>query len=255
MKNRIWLVLGLIFVASNLALAQTAKKTITNEDLEKFRQQRVKAEAEYRNKYKELGMPSPEELEQQQKENRRVNEDLLRKSAIERQQNLGYWGMRTNDLRNQIINVEAQMRYLNAQISTLPAQNSIFATPHQVYSVGVIQYGNYGNRGNQYRPPNPANNVQTVINASSANPNPFYSTPLNNNGIKLVIGQPNYPRQRGYRRSNYGGGYAIGYPGHNSAQRDELVARLQYLGQVRAGLWAQWNNLADEARRAGVKID
>ncbi len=71
-----------------------------------------------------------------------------------------------------------------------------------------------------------------------------------------MIGQPNYPRQRGYGRPYYGGGYAIPYPvNNNSSQRDELVSRLNYLGQVRAGLLAQWNSLVDEAHRAGVRIN
>ena len=200
----------------------------------------------------------PEELEQRERESQKWREEFTRNNAVERQQNQSYWQIRANDLRNQIINVEAQMQYLNAQISNLPTQNQIFMSPQNFYSVGVIPFGNRGNRG--FRNPqintvNQANNVQTAINASAGNPNPFYGTPLERNGVKLVIGQPQNNR-RGYGRPYFGGGYAVPYPVNtNNFGRDELVSRLQYLGQVRAGLLAQWNNLVEEAHRAGVKID
>ncbi len=124
MKSKIWLSLGLILVLSGIVVAQTAKKTVTNDDLEKFRQKREQAEADYRANYKKLGMPSPEELEQRQQEAKRLNEDTIRRNSSERQQNQGYWQIRANDLRNQIISVEGQMSYLNSQISGLPNQNS-----------------------------------------------------------------------------------------------------------------------------------
>jgi hypothetical protein len=259
MKSKIWLSLSLILVLFGIGLAQT--KTVTNLDLEKYKQRREKAEAEYRAKYKERGMPSPEELEQRERESQQWREEFSRQKGYQTQQNQNYWQIRANDLRNQIINVEAQMQYLNAQIANLPTQNQIFVSPQNFYSVGVVQYGNYGNRGNRgsRHPPvnqvNPATSVQTAINAAAANPNPFYGTQLERTGVKLVIGQPqNY--HRGYGRPYFGGGYAVPYPvNSNNSQRDELVSRLNYLGQVRAGLLAQWNNLVEEARRAGFKID
>ena len=257
MKSKIWLNLSLILVLSGTALAQTAKKTVTNDDLEKFRQKREQAEAEYRRTYKERGMPSPEELEQREQESQKWREEFSRRSAIERRQDLGIWQIRAGDLRNQIISVEAQMNYLNAQISNSPLQNSVFISPEQFNSVGTVSFGFYRNRGYtnlQTNPGNRANNVQTAINASAGNPNPFYGTALNNSGIKLVIGPQDNIRHGGYRRAFYGGGYA-NFGNNNSSQREELISRLRYLGQVRAGLVAQWNSLADEAHRSGVRID
>ncbi len=259
MKNRIWLAVGLIFVVSSIVSAQTAKRTITNFDLEKYKQQREKSDAEYRANYKKLGMPSPEDLEQQQQDAKRLNEETIRQNAVNRQQNQGYFQIQANNLRNQIINIDGQLRYLNSQIGSLPAQNSIFMTPENFYAVGVSNYPNYGNRGYNRQQTNTANqatSVQTVINQSAGNPNPFYGTPLYPSSIQLVIGQPNNQQHRGNRRNYYGGGYAYPVPvNNNNAQREELVSRYNYLQQVRAGLIGQWNNLVDEARRAGVRIN
>lgn len=261
MKNKIWLAVGLIFVVSSITFAQTAKRTITNFDLEKYKQQREKSDAEYRKTYKEKGLPSPEELERSQQEAKRQNEEAIRQNSFNRQQNQGYYQIQANNLRNQIINVEAQMRTLNAQIGTIPAQNSIVVSPEQLNQTVIVGGGYYGNRGynrQQNTITNQGVGAQTAINQSAGNPNPFWGTPLYPSSIQLVIGQqPNYQQQhRRYPRPNYGGYYAYPVPVNNqNVQRGELISRYRYLEQVRAGLVAQWNNLAEEARRAGVRIN
>ncbi len=61
MKQRLLFVFCLIVGANLAAFSQV--KTVTNTDLERYRQDRLKAEAEYRENYKKLGFPSPEELD------------------------------------------------------------------------------------------------------------------------------------------------------------------------------------------------
>ena len=63
MKKRILLLLSLIFSITAIAAAQT--RTVTNAELEKFRQKRLAAEKDYRETYAERGLPSPQELEKQ----------------------------------------------------------------------------------------------------------------------------------------------------------------------------------------------
>lgn len=255
MKNKIWLMFSLIFVLSGMTLAQTSKKTVTNDDLEKFKQKRLQSEAEYRAKYKELGMPSPEELEQKRIEDQKRLTELSQKIRTANRQNQDYWQSQAVYLRNEIANVNAQINFLNNQIAASPTGNKIFYSIDELNGVSFPSYG-YG-RGRGHQPQtttvNPANNVQTAINAAAANPNPYYGTPLYQTGVKSVIG-PNVPRRNYGRNYGYGGYYP--YPVNNgNLQRDELVSQLQYLGQVRAGLLAQWRNLVEEAHRAGVRID
>ncbi len=58
-----------VFISAVCASAQNnSAKTITNADLEKYRQERVKADDEYRRTYAEKGLPSPEELEKREEE-------------------------------------------------------------------------------------------------------------------------------------------------------------------------------------------
>lgn len=83
MKKQILLFAAFIFVFASIAPAQ--KRTVTNADLEKFRQKRVQAEEDYRQNYQRLGLPSPEEIEQQRVQNQRDLADLSARLQIENQ--------------------------------------------------------------------------------------------------------------------------------------------------------------------------
>jgi len=61
MKQRSLFILLIIIGLAGIAAAQA--RTITNIDLEKYRQERLRAEREYRENYQRLGLPSPEELD------------------------------------------------------------------------------------------------------------------------------------------------------------------------------------------------
>jgi hypothetical protein len=75
----------LSFAAAVSAVAQT--KTVTNDDLEKFRQQRLESERKLREKYAAMGT-TPEEVEKQYRRRRAEMEqysDQLRRERIERE--------------------------------------------------------------------------------------------------------------------------------------------------------------------------
>lgn len=87
MKKQILLFLGLMFIAINGASAQN--RSVTNADLEKFRQKRVLAERDYRENYEKLGLPSPEELDKRRVQNAKELAELserLRYENLQREQ-------------------------------------------------------------------------------------------------------------------------------------------------------------------------
>ncbi|MBK9155217.1 MAG: hypothetical protein IPM25_13535 [Chloracidobacterium sp.] len=77
-------ILAVIFVFATVASAQT--RTVTNADLEKFRQARLKAEKDLEERYKEMGFPSPEELRKQAEKDRTEREALAKRLFEERMQ-------------------------------------------------------------------------------------------------------------------------------------------------------------------------
>jgi hypothetical protein len=68
-----------VFSFATAGLAQVAERTVTNEDLERFRQQRVAADREYRATYAQKGMPSPEEIERRSEERVKTITELAEK--------------------------------------------------------------------------------------------------------------------------------------------------------------------------------
>lgn len=89
MKRKVLLILCSIFISVGFVSAQGKKKTVTNADLEGFKQKRLQAEKDLRENYAKLGFPSPEELEKQRRasdlERERLSEKL-RRERLEREQ-------------------------------------------------------------------------------------------------------------------------------------------------------------------------
>ena len=88
MKKRLFCILCLVFCVSSLAFGQI--KTITNADLEKFKQKRLAAEKEYLENYERLGLPSPAELEQQREKSYRERSELAQRLEQEQIQREAY---------------------------------------------------------------------------------------------------------------------------------------------------------------------
>lgn len=89
MKVKVLFILFSILMTVGFASAQTERRTITNFDLEKYKQQRLEAERDLRENYEKLGFPSPEEMEAQRKEADLERERLaesLRRERLEREQ-------------------------------------------------------------------------------------------------------------------------------------------------------------------------
>ena len=223
-------ILALIFAAANLTIAQT--KTVTNGDLEKFRQKRLKAEKDYRENYEKLGFPSPEELERQSEQSKRELAELSRRIEAENSRNESFYQSQANALLTQISSVDAQIAYLRGEANRLPNQNYI-------YSFGYAPYF-YRNR-------------QTV--------DPNYIQPLPNlANYQILINQYPYRNSRRapfYNKRHY---YPQSYIvptiiDDNSNGRNDVVSQLRYLEQQRAGLLAEWRFLEEEAHKAGVKIN
>lgn len=68
MKIRVLFLVFIVFAAVVGASAQV--KTVTDADLDVYRQARLDAERDYRENYERLGMPSPEELEKRREASR-----------------------------------------------------------------------------------------------------------------------------------------------------------------------------------------
>lgn len=102
--------------------------------MEKYRVQREKAEADYRANYERRGMPSPEELQKREEENRLKREELARRLAAERLQE-----EQNRAIREQTEAENARQVYQN---------NSNYNPAEQYYSNSPLILGSpyYGDR-------------------------------------------------------------------------------------------------------------
>lgn len=82
MRRRSLFAFCVVLVSTGFAAAQS--KTITNADLEEYRQERLKNEREYRDNYKRLGLPSPEEIDRRRGQSFREMQELSSKLRSER---------------------------------------------------------------------------------------------------------------------------------------------------------------------------
>ncbi|MEZ5308152.1 MAG: hypothetical protein R2684_13480 [Pyrinomonadaceae bacterium] len=114
---RFWLIFVVLLVCAVPLFGQA--KTVTNSDLEKFRQKRLAAERDLRENYREMGFRSPEEME---RENEKAREQ--RRADVARKLETKRW-------------VEFQM-------SQQPVSNEEYyyqynlSTPRYLYGVGYV---------------------------------------------------------------------------------------------------------------------
>lgn len=152
MKKRLLFIFCLTFGLGGFVFAQT--KTVTNADLEGFRQKRLRAEKDYQENYQRLGLPSPQQLAERNKQNLKDLVELSERLRAERLEN-----ERIDALEAQADAVEAQNNYLQSLSTAAPSvveQNYYYGYSPSVYRGGGFYYpyqygwGNYDNRRRSY---------------------------------------------------------------------------------------------------------
>lgn len=187
MKKKTVLLLSFILSFSAFAFAQT--KTVTNADLEKFRQKRLQNEKNYRENYERLGFPSPEELER-----KRIEDE---KNLIEFSQQL-----EAQRLEREAIRAEIENQYLSLQNQYQPAPE--YSNDNSgAYIYGGYQPFNYGyNNYDRYNRRSRFNENRYNRNIS---PYPWMMIPgFNNQNTRVKRSTMNYsnPRIRTRRGRN-----------------------------------------------------
>lgn len=271
MKKRLLFILCLCFISASPAVAQTKTKTVTNADLEKFRQKRLQNERDYRENYEKLNFPSPDDLARQREQRRLENEETIIRRKEERQENENDFAARASALRSEMVSVEAQINYV---LSLFPANRP----PTSYYTGGAAPFGYARNGqsnsiwsgdatgraflgGGRTYTPNPLSSFGNVRQVSMT---PYFYGRDRIYGsretrINIGIGTGRFrdrqydPRHGGHTQSS--GYYAPFVGGGYDYTQDELAAQLRALEQERAGLYAEWRLLQETAKQAGVKID
>ena len=217
---------------------QSANRSITNKDLEGYRQARIQSEIAYEKRRKELGLPT---AEQQRLESAaivdRTHQQLLGMQAQEKNSE-EYWRSRASELRSEMASVDAQIGYVRGRLAELPENNSYGGFSTVMPYGGVFpQYGTF-----------PFQNTYGITTITKTGPHAFY-------GRIYPRANPfgGFTRARGYNYWPYGNVLMQPYQSYDSSwERAELVGKLNDLEMRRAGLKSRWRDLEEEARRAGA---
>lgn len=174
MKKKTVLFLSFILSFSAVAFAQT--KTVTNEDLEKFKQRRLQNEKNYRENYERLGFPSPEALERKRVED---EQNLIEFSRQLESQRLQREAIRA-EIENQSLLLQNQ--YQQPAYPNYDSGAYIYGGGYLPFNFGYYNYGRanrgrrfYGNR-NQNTDPYPWIRIPGFYNQNNRPQRP----PLNN---------------------------------------------------------------------------
>ena len=172
MKNRILLLIGLLFISASAGLAQN--RTITNEDLEVYRQKRLAAERDLRENYERLGFPSPAELQKQ------IERSNAERSALSARLEAEQIQRDRLDLERQRAESEANSRNLQNQTNANQRYednyypnygfNGFYGFPGFGYQNNLLNHGyqngfGSGNRGNYANQPHVEyrNNLPVIV--------------------------------------------------------------------------------------------
>jgi hypothetical protein len=139
--KKIAVVFCVFFSLSMAVAAQTSRRTVTNFDLEKYRDQRVAAEREYRDTYAQRGMLSPDEIKAAS--DARIQQTL---DLAER--------MRSDQIEQQRLALQAQAQQIEIEElrSQQPApQSAFYPYDSSIWSYGVFSDFGGGFRGRNFR--------------------------------------------------------------------------------------------------------
>jgi hypothetical protein len=242
------------------AQASTARRTITNQDLAATARRRRESERAYEQRLKDLGLPTLAESRARAAAESEVIQRELAENRITREDAESYWRGRASSLRTEMATLDAETAYLRDRIDEMQSSDLNGGSFTTVTTVDPFSYfGNIGGRryrGRGWRDRN-------------VGPGVFVSP----TGAGQLAVPPRYGRRNSrpqlflqsspfYNQGVYGIGAPFGWPNSivsssypyydNSYERSALTIRLNELSAKRAGLNAQWRQLEDEARRAGV---
>jgi hypothetical protein len=221
---------------------QTARRVITNRDLESYRSRRIQSENAYEKRRQALGLPTVEESRQRAAlESQQVRAEVRERLAEDKNAEQ-YWRGRASSLRAEMISTDAQIQYVRNRLSEIPEDTN----PYLFGSPNVFPYGYdspYYGRNYPYQQPN-IWSTQTYGSQTTII-NPGRQGRINNGGRR-------YGRYGGYGSQYPYGVYAPYQSYDRSYERSELTSQLDQLIRRRISLDVQWRQLEEDARRAGA---
>ena len=235
--------------ASVAPLSTPLRRTVTNSDLESSRRRRREAELAYERRRKELGLPSVEESRRQAAlESDSIARELEQTRATEKESE-SYWRGRANELRTEIAELDAQIRFVRSQLDE-PLFSSANGSFANVSAVPFVSFGNTGRRGSF-----PSRAVHPRVFAAPRTGAQLSGRVAFGEGAtrgQVFLNPRRFDRSRQFGSPLFAWPNVIDWQPYDISERGQLITQFNELGAARAGLSARWRELEDEARGAGA---
>ena len=209
-----------------------AARSITNKDLETYRQKRIQSEMAYEKRRRELGLPSAADGRRESAAIAERTREQLSNVRSQEQEAEEYWRGRASSLRTEIAANQAQIDFVRRRLDEIPLTNSLGGVSTMTPFGGPVLNFPFQNL-----------NTQNVFSTSQS----------------FNWGQRRHPyaNNRRFNRGRFSpfGNNVMVYPYQTpdySYERAELVNKLNELEMTRTGFIVRWRELEEEARRAGA---
>jgi hypothetical protein len=248
-------------IEENKTSVPSARRTITNRDLEAVMLRRRQSELAYEKRRQELGLPSVAESRRRAEvESAQIRSELEVTQSLAKESE-SYWRARASALRTEIAAINAELNYVRVRLedSPFPLSSGFTSISVAPFIAPGISFGNAG-IGRRFS------------RAGVPHPPPVYGAPQFGTRLAARVGFGGgatrgqvLQNSGGFRHSRsigvgfpfplvssvgvFGGGIQ---PYDYSYERSALITHFNELATARAGLNARWRELEDEARRAGV---
>lgn len=245
-------------VVKTIVQAKGPQRSLTNEDLQKYRAARLKSEAEYERRRKELGLPSLEEVRRQALAQAALTAETVSNVREREYESESSWRARASELRGEMASTNARIDFVRARLNELPAN-----VPFGFVATG-LPFGGFGTHSVVSTAIGPTVHGRRGFGSSSRHPvsPPIWNAPdtqfrgrvhfgggrtrarigLNMNNFGLHLARPSFP---------FAPLVAVPFQDY-SYERSALITQLDELLAHRAGLQTRWRDLEEEARRAGA---
>ncbi len=240
--------------ANSLAEANSsARRTITNRDLENFRLARIESERAYELRRKELGLPAVEETRRRVALDGDASLERLRQLGYQKQATEDYWRNRASLLRAELAATNARIDFLRGRLDVLPLpfSSGAFVNGFPFATFGGLTWGQ-GLQTNALARPKflvaPAAGSQFAARVGFGN----------RLGTRQTLVNPApFRRVRNFDRplTPFPAAGILSLPFQSDAfalQSSALITQLDEMLAYRAGLEARWRSLEEDARRAGA---
>ena len=242
-------------VSKSVTAPTRNERTVTNLDLEKFRQTRLASESAYEKRRRELGLPSVEESRRAaMASGERAQEQLLSTQSKE-QESESYWRSRASELRVEMLATDERIRFITGKLNELPLSSS-FTTYGPIFtSVSPVFRGQLGSG------PQSFGVVDQLARGAVIQPRVFQNRGATfgasigfGNGVRGRVFFNSFP-QAGFGRRHFNSswvGASSIYSFDDAYERAALSSELNQLQSNKIGLQARWRALEEEARRTGA---